>query len=123
MKTMKNITRINNLDSFNSEIDKLNMDIKTIKEVNRNKDLKKIFDKDSENKEEKQLKENEEKKEQSIILNTEEIEIKKKDDNIDEKLKKIDISMIKTLKEFSYENSENKIDSSKNNDNNNEEDI
>ena len=133
MKTMKNISRINNLDSFNSEIDKLNMDIKTIKEVNRNKDLKKIFDNDSENKEEKkedeeikeekQLKENEEKKEQSIILNTEEIEIKKKDDNIDEKLKTIDISGIKTLKEFSYENSENKIDSSKNNDNNNEEDI
>ena len=133
IKTMKNISRINNFDSFNSEIDNLNLDIKTINEININKDLKNFFDIDDENKEEKKdeeeikeeikLKENEGKKEQSIILNDEEIEIKKKDDNIDEKLKKIDVSAIKTLKEFSYENTENKIESSKNNDINDEEDI
>ena len=126
---MKNISKINNFDSFNSEIDNLNLDIKTINEINMNKNLKNFFDIDDENKEEKKdeeeikLKENEEKKEQSIILNEEEIEIKKKDDNIDEKLKKIDVSAIKTLKEFSYENTENKIESSKNNDINDEEDI
>ena len=130
---MKNISKINNFDSFNSEIDNLNLDIRTINKININKDLKNFFDIDDENKEEKKdeeeikeeikLKENEGKKEQSIILNDEEIEIKKKDDNIDEKLKKIDVSAIKTLKEFSYENTENKIESSKNNDINDEEDI
>jgi len=126
MKTMKNISINNNFDSFNSEIDKINLDVKTINKVNINKDLKKVFDSDSGNdeekkeddkiKEEKKLKEDEEKKEQSINLNDDEIISKKKDENIDEKLKTIDISGIKTLKEFSYENTENKIELSKIND-------